>query len=411
MQRILYNFSIQCYGLLIASASLFDKKAKKRYLGDYHFKSIVFKKTESKLIWFHCSSLGEFEQARPVIEALKERHPAIQLLISFFSPSGYEPRKKYALADYVTYMPLDTIENATDFVNHFKPDVAIFMKYDFWPTFLMELKNQHIPVISLGTKLKSGSFILKARFLYLQEAVKAIKLFVTQDVESEKLLRKAGFTNVKLGGDTRFDRVAQLSQSLFDDALITDFVSNATLTIVLGSCYEPEESFVLPILSKYPNVKFVLVPHDIHSSHKALWREKGGNQIAFYTQAEANGTLAEKQILYVDTIGLLGKLYRIGDICMVGGAFSNKVHNVLEAAVYGKPVLVGSNHADYPEVAKLIKAGGAAEIKSRKQGVALISKLIEHPSNREKMGERAAHFVREKTGATLRSIELIEPFL
>lgn len=318
-----------------------------------------------KRYWFHCASLGEFEQARPVIEALKERKTDISIVITFFSPSGYEQRKAYALADAVLYLPLDTPANAKALITYLQPDEAVFVKYEIWYFYLKQLHKSGIPVHLISAVFRPGQFIFSVAGKWLFKRLPGFANIFLQDERSYQLLKQKGLTNIQLSGDTRYDRVKQNALKVKLNPRIEAFKGTSPL-IILGSSWQAEEQLALELLedSKYTHFKVLIVPHDIGQSHiDAIYNSVKKHGVSLYTD-ETPAT--EGRVLLMNTIGHLASAYYYGDMAVIGGAFGKGLHNILEALSFGVPVVFGPNVSKYPEAALAMHSEVALSINDYK---------------------------------------------
>lgn len=317
--------------------------------------------TRGRWMWIHCASLGEFEQGRPVIEALRNQFPTHKILLTFFSPSGFEVRKNYNQVHLVTYLPWDTPANARRFVNLFKPELVILVKYEFWLNYLQALHTRHIPVLSVSTILRPRHAVFAWYGSVFRKVLRTVRYFFVQNDETVRLLQTIGITHVQRVGDTRFDRVIEIARQATPVPL-AELFKNGEPVLVAGSCWREDMDVLLPFINEQ-KIKFIIAPHEI-SEEFLRWIEKSlHGKTVRYSQAEAMTTLPEAQVLVVDQIGLLARLYRYGEWAYVGGAFGNGLHNILEAAAYGIPVFFGNrNYTKFQEAVDLIRQGGAFAI-------------------------------------------------
>ena len=391
------------YFLLIRLAALFGhRKARLLVEGQKTAKACLASMSESSQhpIWFHAASVGEFEQARPIIEKLVEsRKSKVKILVTFFSPSGYELRKDYPLADQVMYLPFATRRNAKRFLDAVQPAMAIFVKYEFWPAYLRQLRKRNIP-----TYLVSGIFQPKQLFfrpwgIGYRQLLKCFTQLFVQDNASAELLNKYGISNVTVAGDTRFDRVSQIAQQAKDIPAVEQFVQPAgTQVIVAGSTWLPDEELLARYLKEHENVKLILAPHEIHEAHlHAIFNLFEGRYVRFTEATPLN--LRHVRVLVIDTIGLLSSIYRYGQVAYVGGGFGVGIHNTLEPAVYGMPVLFGPNHKQFREAVNLVACGAGLPVSkyadfARKMDLAL--------ANHTELGAKAKEYIASELGATER---------
>ncbi len=360
--QIIYNLSIYLYKLLILIASLFNHKAKlwlkgrKNIFDSLHLK---FKNNTSKTVWVHCASLGEFEQGRPLIEKIKKTYPEIKIFLTFFSPSGYEIRKNYSEADYIFYLPLDTTSNAKKLIDIVKPTAVFFIKYEFWFNYLNALKEKNIPTYLISGIFRPNHYFFKSYALWYRNQLKNFNYFFVQNETSKSLLNSIEIQNVTIAGDTRFDRVYEISQQTKEFEIIRAFCENKKI-IVAGSTWEEDEK----ILSSFDfnNSKLIIAPHEIDENHlkniETLFKKK---KILRYSKANIKD-VKDYSILIIDNIGMLSSLYKYGSIAYIGGGFGSGIHNILEAATFGLPVLFGPNYKKFSEAIELINMGGAFSI-------------------------------------------------
>lgn len=404
ISKLLYNLSMQIIrgGLLLLSP--FHSKAAGITKGNKKaLKQLKAGRAENpgKYIWFHCASLGEFEQGRPVIERLKKEKPEYKILLTFFSPSGYEVRKDYSGADIVSYLPLDTKKNAREFIRIARPEIAVFVKYEFWLHYLQELQAQHIPAISISSVFRPGQIFFKKYGTFYRNFLQYFEHFFVQDEVSRKLLKEAGFNNVTIGGDTRFDRVLEISKIPLDIPAVKAFTSGHR-TLVIGSSW-PQDLELLQFLFKVETVplKYIIAPHEI-DPHNLLKIEKSiVEPVIRYSQIQDKDP-GRYRFMIVDTIGILSSLYRYGDLAYVGGAFGQGLHNILEPAAFGIPVLFGKSKKNkkYLEAGELVKAGGAFDVNTSHQLINTVKHLLQDAGAMKKAGTASKQYILNKTGAT-----------
>lgn len=395
--RFLYNIGIYLYQLAIFIASFFNTKAKKLRIGQAEAFIVLKQKIDpnTRYVWFHAASLGEFEQGRPVIEQLKKEKPDTKILLTFFSPSGYEIRKNYALADIVSYLPLDTASAAKKFVEMLNPSKAIFIKYEFWPNYLQALKAAGIPVYSISAIFRPGQIFFRWYGQWYKKLLQGIDHIFVQDKASLDLLKTHGVDKVSIAGDTRFDRVADLAAQAKTIPLVEAFVKDTEKVIVAGSSWPKDEELLVRYLKLHPDVKMILVPHEIHAAHiMGISKLLNGNFVAYTEATEQNVQTAN--CLVVDTIGLLSSIYRYGHVAYIGGGFGVGIHNTLEAAVWNVPVVFGPMYERFREARDLIAIGGAFSIPDSETLEEKLDALLKD----EKAGEIAGEYVKQNTGAT-----------
>ncbi len=352
------------------------------------------------VFWFHCASLGEFEQGRPVIERLKQKYPDSQVVLTFFSPSGYEVRKDYPLADLVCYLPLDGMRNARKFINLIKPDMVFFVKYEFWYGYLTELKRKRIPTISISAIFRPDMPMFSWYGSFYKRILRQIDYFFVQDEQSAVLLKKAGIRNVALTGDTRFDRVADICSHVESIALAETFKQEEKI-MVIGSSWPEDHDLLLPLIREFVDeIKFIIAPHDIEEEELAKIEEAIPYKTVRYSRTKLN-TISNYRVLLIDNVGMLTSLYQYGEFAYVGGAFGKSLHNILEPAAFGMPIFFGNkSYRHFNEANALLKLGTAFTVADTKE---LRHKFLIFLRDEEKRKEAAAisrQYVAENTGAT-----------
>ena len=400
---LLYILGIRIYSLIISIFSLFNTKAKLFIDGRKDiFEQIKLRiNPEDQPVWFHFASLGEFEQGRPVLEALKNRYPAKKIVVTFFSPSGYEIRKNYALAD-VFYLPIDTAKNARLFVDLVNPEIAIFTKYEFWHFYFKELKSRDIPLYVISGIFRPQQAFFKWYGGFYRQILKAVTYFFVQNEQSKTLLHSIGLNNAALSGDTRFDRVYENAQNPKKLDIVETFIK-ASPTIICGSTWPEDEKLLVSLCKENPKWKFIIAPHEIHESHlESIEKQFSGNNIRF---SALNSQPADKdaQILIIDNIGMLSSLYQYGKVAYIGGGFGAGIHNTLEAAAFGLPVVFGPKYAKFQEAKDLITIGAAKSISSAEELINAFQIL----SKSEIASAAAKKYVEDKKGATKQILSLI----
>ncbi len=369
---ILYSLGIFIYGLAIRVASVFHPKAAAWVNGRKNWKQNEKLSQLKNCIWMHCASLGEFEQGRPVLEMLKSQHPERKILLTFFSPSGYEIQKNYLFADYVTYLPLDTYRNAQAWLQRVQPALVIFVKYDLWANFLLAMSRKNIPLFLISATFRPNQWLFRSFNLGLKKVLHCFTHIFVQDQCSADILNKNKITNVTVAGDTRIDRVITLRNLEFKDARIEQFIQHFPV-LIAGSTWEPDERLLAEAMCELPpDYRFILVPHDISEQHVSNLQRSISLQSARYTDAEISCNV---RVLIVNKIGILNKLYRYATWTYVGGGFGKSVHNLLEPAVYNKPVFFGPNHTKFPEAEWLKEAGLGHVVKTSSELVTYIKSL------------------------------------
>jgi 3-deoxy-D-manno-octulosonic-acid transferase len=397
---LLYNLAIAFYRFAINVASFRSSKAEQWIEGreDWRTKMAQLIPGDAQVIWMHCASAGEFEQGKPVAEALKEAYPEHFLLISFFSPSGYKVAQSYKWADGICYLPLDTAENARDFIQLARPRIALFVKYDYWFHFFNTLAQHGIPLLMIAAVFRPQQLLFKNK--WFRKILQLPRHFFVQDEASLQLLKQTGIRNASLSGDTRFDRVLQIAASFAEVEKIQAFKNEAQL-LVAGSTWKEDEE-ALCVLKE---LKLIIAPHEIDEEHLQEIEKKFPGSIR-YSQYDAQPTSA---VLIIDNVGMLSRVYRYADITYVGGGFSKDgVHNVLEAAVWAKPVIIGPNYEKYREAMELIECGGAFSFSKKEDLKQIVSKLKADPEFTKALGQKAKAYIEKHAGATQKIIDWIQ---
>lgn len=407
--HFLYNSVLLICSFLIKIIAQFNPKIKLFVNGRKDVFTLLEQKISpnDKTIWFHVASLGEFEQGLPLMEKIKEIYPNHKIVLSFFSPSGFEVKKNNSIADLTIYLPLDTSNNAKRFVALLHPELAFFIKYEFWINYLGQLKQKNIP-----TYLVSGIFREKQLFFkwyggFYRKALQSFTHFFVQNENSQKLISSLGKTNVSISGDTRFDRVLSILEKDNRLDFIADFKDNKT-TIVIGSSWPKDEAILAPYINScQEDVKFVIAPHNIKKEQIEELKNAINQKTVLYSERE-NKNLSDFKVFIIDTIGILTKIYSYGDIAYVGGGFGNPgVHNILEPATFGVPIVIGPNYTHFEEAIRLVQRGGCISIADFEELQTSLNKLIQEPHLKQKKGEICYNFVQENKGATHRILERI----
>jgi len=353
---ILYNISVQLYAIMIRIAALFNDKAKLWIKGrESIFQKLAeATKDHQDIAWFHCASLGEFEQGKPLIEGYKKRNPNHKILLTFFSPSGYEIRKNYDKVDWVFYLPADTKKNAKKFINIVNPIKVIFIKYEFWFNYMAECKKHNIPFYSVSSIFRKEQSFFKYDFFAKQ--LNNVSHFFVQDNNSKELLKKIGFSNCTVAGDTRFDSVITNTQNAISIPLIKKFSENKT-TIICGSTWTKDEVILAKYIKENPNYKYIIAPHEMQHINEL---KKQTNALLF--SKANNKNISDSNVLIIDSIGILSNVYKYGNLAYIGGGFGSGIHNILEAVTFGLPVVFGPNYQKFKEANELIELEGAKSI-------------------------------------------------
>ncbi len=398
----LYNLFVILITQVLKVIALFSPKIKLFVEGRKTvFPTLEVKiKPSDKTIWFHAASLGEYEQGLPVIEKIKERFPLHKIVVTFFSPSGYEVRKNNTIADVTVYLPLDSKKNAQQFLKLVHPDLVFFIKYEYWPNYLNELKKQNTPTYLVSGILRADQMFFKWYGGFYRKALDTFSYFFVQNESSKKLLLQLGKTNVAISGDTRFDRVVAILEK--DNTL--DFISkfkNNTLTIVVGSSWPKDESLLVDFINTTNHkVKLIIAPHNIKKEQIQQLKNSITKKTVLYSEKE-NVTLADYDVFVIDTIGILTKIYSYADIAYVGGGFGNPgVHNILEPATFGVPIVIGSNYAHFAEATALVNMGGCISVSNKKELDHAFTNLIQNDEIRQENGHICSTFVQMNKGAT-----------
>ena len=400
MKVFFYNQVINFYYLMIRlAAATGNKKAKLWIEGrkNIFHKIIVTINSSEKHIWVHCASLGEFEQGRPVIEKIKQRHPAGKIIVTFFSPSGYEIRKNYNKADHVFYLPLDTKRNAEKFIELINPEMVIFIKYEFWYHYFNEIIRKKIPIYLISVVVREGHWLLGSFGKMHLNLLKRVNHFFVQDEKTKSLINEKGIDQVTVAGDTRFDRVWDVVQNAKPIPLV-EFFKNNKQCVVAGSTWQQDEELLAIFFNENPQIKLIIAPHEINEEHlKKI--EKVFNKAIRLSKATEE-TVSDYTVLIIDNIGMLSSLYAYADVTYVGGGFGNGIHNILEPAAHSKPVIFGPNHHKFREAAMLMDAEAGFEITNAKELKSILDKLITDETYLKQCSERAGEFVKNNKGAT-----------
>jgi 3-deoxy-D-manno-octulosonic-acid transferase len=398
----LYTIIVQIVGFLLKIAALFSPKMKLFVEG----RKLVFPVLEQKIkptdktIWFHAASLGEYEQGLPVIEKIKEQFPLHKIVVTFFSPSGYEVRKNNTVADVTVYLPLDTKKNAQQFLKLVHPDLVFFIKYEYWPNYLVELKKRNTKTYLISGILRKNQLFFKWYGGFYREALNTFTYFFVQNETSKKLLQQVGKTNVSVSGDTRFDRVAAILEKDNSLDFISQFKEN-TLTIVVGSSWPKDENLLVDFInSNTLNIKFIIAPHNIKEEQIQALKNSITKKTVLFSKKEGEN-LADFDVFIIDTIGILTKIYSYADIAYVGGGFGNPgVHNLLEPATFGVPILIGPNYSHFAEATALVNMEACISINNSKELDEAFKNLIQNDDIRQEKGHMCSTFVQMNKGAT-----------
>lgn len=411
---MIYNIVIYFVLWGIAIASLFNEKVRKMWRGEREAFKILKQKVDpnAKYIWFHAASLGEFEQGRPLMERIRKDYPQYKILLTFYSPSGYEVRKNYEGADIICYMPVDTRLNAIRFLRLVRPVMAFFIKYEFWSNFLHILKYRNIPTYSVSSIFREDQVFFKWYGRSYAGVLKCFTRFFVQNEESKRLLEGIGITAVDVVGDTRFDRVLQIKEAAKQlpicEAFRTGVASSQSAGVphhdfkvfVAGSSWPPDENIFIPFFNEHKDWRLLIAPHVIAEEHlKLILSLIKGKKVVRYTQTTPEEA-AEADVLIIDCFGLLSSMYNYGDVAYIGGGFGVGIHNTLEAAVWNMPVIFGPNNKKFQEAQGLLKSGGGFEINTYEDFSGLMSSLMNDEAFLKQAGDKAGAFVAHLAGAT-----------
>ena len=398
----MYNIVIYIYLIGVAIASCFNKKVKKMWAGERQALKVLREKVDpnARYIWFHAASLGEFEQGRPLMEYLRKTHPEYKILLTFFSPSGYEVRKNYEGADIICYLPLDTIRNARRFLRAIKPVMAFFIKYEFWYNYLHILQHRGIPTYSVSSIFRPDQIFFQWYGKGYGRVLKCFTHFFVQNIESKNLLAKLDIHNVEVVGDTRFDRVLQIKEASKQLPIVEKFTENTSKVFIAGSSWLPDEEIFLKYFNLHKDWKLIVAPHVIGEDHLAqIFELLKGRRVVRYTEATEEN-VKEAEVLIIDCFGLLSSIYHYGTISYVGGGFGVGIHNVLEAAVWDIPVIFGPNNKRFQEAQGLIMAGGGFEINDYQSFRDLMMRFETDEMFLQTSKKHAGEFVKGRAGAT-----------
>lgn len=400
---IVYALIIRFYRIMIGLVSLWNPKAKNWIVGRKDWKSKLNQKmgTKENIHWFHCASLGEFEQARPLIEKIKSEKSSSSILVSFFSPSGYEQRKNYELADYVCYLPLDTKRNTKKFISSLNITKAFFVKYEVWPNYFKELNRQKIDFYIISATFRKSQIYFKPTGIWFKNLLKLPTQIFVQEEASKILLSENNIESI-VSGDTRYDRVLSTSKKSTPNPIIEQFYSSK-FTLIAGSSWEKEEELILKAFyASNSSFKVVFAPHDISESHVKgiVDRVKKESKYIKYSDIKEGVNLQEYDILILDNIGLLSNAYQYGSVAFIGGGFNNALHNILEPATFGLPVFYGNNHEKFPEANDMKLNGAGVDIEGYLDFEKELELILEDKELLAKKMELNKNFIQSRTGAT-----------
>lgn len=399
--RLLYDLGIRLYYLGILAASLFNRKAGQWIRGRKGWRQELERGTDagSEYIWFHCSSLGEFEQGRSVLEAIRKEFPSKKILLTFFSPSGYEVRKNYPGADHIAYLPLDTHKNARHFLDTVNITLAYFVKYEFWFHFITELNSRKIPTYLISAIFRKEQVFFRSYGGWYRKMLHGFDCLFLQDPASGELLKQHRITHFRVSGDTRFDRVHEIARNATEISLVKEFAGSQPV-LVAGSTWPRDEELLCSFINETDSEwKYILVPHEINPAHIQKLKEQISKQTLIYSEMQAEA-LPDASVLIIDAIGLLSSLYRYGQIAYIGGGFGKGIHNTLEAATFGLPVVFGPRFDRFREAKELIQSGAGHPVHDLASLRSTLKRFFDKPELLKTSGKAAADYVNTKIGAT-----------
>lgn len=404
----MYQIFIWLYQIGVWVGSLFSEKIRKMWVGEHDAYHILEGKVDpsARYVWFHAASLGEFEQGRPLIEHIRKEWPEYKVLLTFFSPSGYEVRKDYKGADICCYLPIDTISNARRFLRMVRPEMAFFIKYEFWYNYLHILKHRGVPTYSVSSIFRPDQIFFKWYGRSYRKVLYCFSHFFVQNEKSRELLRQLNIGCVSVVGDTRFDRVLQIKEASKRLPIVEAFVEGTQGVFVAGSSWEPDEDVFIPYFNQHKEWKLIIAPHVVSEDHLRSIEEKLNRKTIRYSTASAESASAA-ECLIVDCFGLLSSIYHYGTVAYVGGGFGAGIHNVLEAAVWGIPVIFGPENKHFQEAQELIEEQGGLEITDLRTFDTVMSRLMRDTDFRARSGRQAQEYVKGKAGAMRRIMESI----
>ncbi len=397
----LYNIGIALYARVVAFVALWNKKAKQFAEG----RKNIFERmaqaisADDRVVWMHVASLGEFEQGRPILEEIRSKYPDRKILLTFFSPSGYEIRKNYAGADYIFYLPVDTPSNVKRFLDIAHPELAVFVKYEFWVNYLNELKRRGVRSYLVSAIFRRNSVFFRTYGTMWREALDAFEQMFVQNEESRELLHSIGFDNAIVAGDTRFDRVASIAKAAKPVEMVAAFKGESDL-FVAGSTWGPDEDILLPLINANPNIRFVIAPHEMEEAriNKILQSARGGAKR--YTECDAQTDFSATQVLVLDTIGILSSVYGYAKWSYIGGGFGVGIHNTLEAATFGLPIAFGPKYEKFKEARDMVALGAATSVTSAEELDAWFATLRDDEAYLSKVSATAKDYTAKNQGAT-----------
>jgi 3-deoxy-D-manno-octulosonic-acid transferase len=398
--RLIYTLALHIYAFFAVLISSFNRKARRTRLGQWRTNRLLRARIDpdAPYIWFHAASLGEFEQGRPLIELIRRQYPQYKILLTFFSPSGYEVRKNYDGADIVCYLPFDTPYRVRKFLNLARPVMAIFIKYEFWLNYLRELRRRRIPTYLVSAIFRRDQLFFRSYGRWYRSALACFDRLFVQDEQSARLLAEFGVTRVTVCGDTRFDRVIDVRRQAHTLPVLDAFAGDGRPVIVAGSTWPQDENLIIPYFNRHPDMKLIIAPHEIHRDRLLDIQSRLRRPALRLSQTNPR-TVAGKDCLIIDSFGLLSTIYRYGQIAYIGGGFGKGIHNTLEAAVYGIPVLFGPRYHKFKEARDLIALGGSLSPADETAFIRLMDDLLADPALRYATGAIVSRYVNQNTGA------------
>lgn len=405
----IYNFFIFFYQFLVRIAAIRNEKARQWLVGRKDLWTQLNEQLASNepIIWVHSASTGEFEQAKPVIEHLKKSYPAYKILVTFYSPSGFNAARKYALADYKFYLPTDTRSNAERFINTVRPELVIFVKYEFWYHHLKAIHKRHIPLLLISSAFRRKQAFFQWYGGFYKKMLHFFNWIFVQDASSLNLLNQHGIAHCSISGDTRFDRVAAINEHFTEIPVVEKFAGTGNV-MVAGSTWPADEELLATLAAQQPGLKFIIAPHEINEDHIDHIEKRFSSTVRFSQLKDEEKNNQDYRTLIIDNIGMLSRLYKYATITYVGGAFKTGLHNILEAAVFGKPVIFGPNYSKFREAKELITAGGAFSISDTTGLVQRVSVLLNDQQTLATASQAAASYVRDNKGATTSILHTIQ---
>ncbi len=404
----LYQLGINLAALLLPVSRFFSPKMKLFVDGRKQSFAVLENQIDKnqEYIWFHVASLGEYEQGLPVMEEIKAQYPEYKLLLTFFSPSGFEIRKNNKIADITIYLPLDTKQNVKRFLDIVQPKMVFFIKYEFWPNYLYELKNRNIPTYLISGIFRKNQLFFKWYGGFYRKALQSFDHFFVQNDASAQLLKSINFNNVSVNGDTRFDRVALIVERTQPLDFIEKFKNNTT-TIVIGSSWIDDEEVYLTYINSSKNIKFIIAPHNIKEEEISRLILKINKQVVRFSSYNEND-LTSADVLIIDTIGILTQIYAYADIAYVGGAFKTGLHNILEPATYGTPVVIGPKYSKFQEAKDLVALGSCLVVNNTEELSTTFNRLITDADYRNELGNKNRDFILQNKNATKAVMDLLK---